>query len=132
MEGYLMNIPKDLLYTSEHEWIRVDGDQVYLGITDYAQHHLGDIVFVELPELDTEVVTGDSIAVVESVKAVSSVYSPVSGMVVENNEELDDSPELLNEDPYTNHIAVINISNPDELEDLMSPTAYEAFCAEQE
>ena len=127
-----MNIPKDLLYTSEHEWIRVDGDQVYLGITDYAQHHLGDIVFVELPELDTEVVTGDSIAVVESVKAVSSVYSPVSGMVAENNEELDDSPELLNEDPYTNHIAVINISNPDELEDLMSPTAYEAFCAEQE
>lgn len=127
-----MNIPKDLLYTSEHEWIKVDDDQVYLGITDYAQHHLGDIVFVELPELDTEVVTGDSIAVVESVKAVSSVYSPVSGMVVENNEELEDSPELLNEDPYTNHIAVINISNPDELEDLMSPADYEAFCAEQE
>ncbi len=127
-----MNIPKDLLYTSEHEWIRVEGDQVYLGITDYAQHHLGDIVFVELPELDTEVVTGDSIAVVESVKAVSSVYSPVSGTVVENNEELEDSPELLNEDPYTNHIAVINISNPDELEDLMSPADYESFCAEQE
>ena len=127
-----MNIPKDLLYTSEHEWIRVDGDQVYLGITDYAQHHLGDIVFVELPELDTEVVSGDSIAVVESVKAVSSVYSPVSGSVVENNEELEDSPELLNEDPYTNHIAVISISKPDELEELMSPAAYEAFCAEQE
>lgn len=127
-----MNIPKNLLYTSEHEWIRVEGDQVYLGITDYAQHHLGDIVFVELPELDTEVVTGDSIAVVESVKAVSSVYSPVSGTVVENNEELEDSPELLNEDPYTNHIAVINISNPDELEDLMSPADYESFCAEQE
>jgi len=127
-----MNIPKDLLYTSEHEWIRVNGDQVYLGITDYAQHHLGDIVFVELPELDTEIVSGDSIAVVESVKAVSSVYSPVSGTVVENNEELEDSPELLNEDPYTNHIAVISISKPDELEDLMSPEAYEAFCAEQE
>ncbi|NLX02263.1 MAG: glycine cleavage system protein GcvH [Syntrophomonadaceae bacterium] len=127
-----MNIPKNLLYTSEHEWIRVDGDQVYLGITDFAQHHLGDIVFVELPELDTEVVSGDSIAVVESVKAVSSVYSPVSGTVVENNEELEDSPELLNEDPYTNHIAVINIDNPDQLEDLMSPAAYEAFCAEQE
>ena len=127
-----MNIPKDLLYTSEHEWIRVDGDRVYLGITDYAQHHLGDIVFVELPELDTEVVSGDSLAVVESVKAVSSVYSPVSGTVVENNEELEDSPELLNEDPYTNHIAVINIDNPDQLEDLMSPAAYEAFCAEQE
>ena len=127
-----MNIPKDLLYTSEHEWIRVDGDQVYLGITDYAQHHLGDIVFVELPELDAAVISGDSIAVVESVKAVSSVYSPVGGTVVENNEELEDSPELLNEDPYTNHIAVININNPDELEDLMSPAAYEAFCAEQE
>ena len=127
-----MNIPKNLLYTSEHEWIRVDGDQVYLGITDYAQHHLGDIVFVELPELDTEIVSGDSIAVVESVKAVSSVYSPVSGTVVENNEELEDSPELLNEDPYTNHIVVISISNPDELKDLMSPAAYEAFCAEQE
>jgi len=127
-----MNIPKNLLYTSEHEWIRVHGDQVYLGITDFAQHHLGDIVFVELPELDTEVVSGDSIAVVESVKAVSSVYSPVSGTVVENNEELEDSPELLNEDPYTNHIAVINIDNPDQLEDLMSPAAYEAFCAEQE
>lgn len=127
-----MNIPKNLLYTSEHEWIRVDGDQVYLGITDYAQHHLGDIVFVELPELDAAVISGDSIAVVESVKAVSSVYSPVGGTVVENNEELEDSPELLNEDPYTNHIAVININNPDELEDLMSPAAYEAFCAEQE
>lgn len=127
-----MNIPKDLLYTSEHEWIRVDGDQVYLGITDYAQHHLGDIVFVELPELDTEVVSGDSIAVVESVKAVSSVYSPISGTVIENNEELEDSPELLNEDPYTNHITVININNSDELEDLMSPADYEAFCAEQE
>ena len=127
-----MNIPKNLLYTSEHEWIRVDGDQVYLGITDFAQHHLGDIVFVELPELDAAVISGDSIAVVESVKAVSSVYSPVGGTVVENNEELEDSPELLNEDPYTNHIAVININNPDELEDLMSPAAYEAFCAEQE
>ena len=127
-----MNIPKNLLYTNEHEWIRVDGDQVYLGITDYAQHHLGDIVFVELPEMDAEVISGDSIAVVESVKAVSSVYSPVSGTVVENNEELEDSPELLNEDPYTNHIAVINISNPGELEGLMSPAAYEAFCAEQE
>ncbi len=87
---------------------------------------------MELPELDTEVVTGDSIAVVESVKAVSSIYSPVSGTVMENNEELEDSPELLNEDPYTNHIAVINMSNPDELEDLMSPADYEAFCAEQE
>jgi glycine cleavage system H protein len=127
-----MNIPNDLLYTSEHEWIRVDGDQAYLGITDYAQHHLGDIVFVELPEIDAEVSAGDSIAVVESVKAVSSVYSPITGTVVENNEELEDSPELLNEDPYANHIAVISISNPDELNDLMSPDAYAAFCAEQE
>lgn len=127
-----MNIPNDLLYTSEHEWIRVDGEQAYLGITDYAQHHLGDIVFVELPEIDAEVSSGESIAVVESVKAVSSVYSPVTGTVVENNEELEDSPELINEDPYANHIAIISISNPDELNELMSPDAYAAFCAEQE
>jgi len=127
-----MNIPNDLLYTSEHEWIRVDGEQAYLGITDYAQHHLGDIVFVELPEIDAEVSSGESIAVVESVKAVSSVYSPVTGTVVENNEELEDSPELINQDPYANHIAIISISNPDELNELMSPDAYAAFCAEQE
>ncbi|HHV16805.1 MAG TPA: glycine cleavage system protein GcvH [Gelria sp.] len=127
-----MEVPKDLLYTTEHEWIRVEGEQVYLGITDYAQDQLGDIVFVELPELETEVITGDAIAVVESVKAVSSVYSPVSGTVVESNIELEDLPELLNEEPYSNHIAVINISDPDELEDLMSPADYEAFCAEQE
>lgn len=127
-----MNIPNDLLYTSEHEWIRVDGEQAYLGITDFAQHHLGDIVFVELPETDTEVSFGESIAVVESVKAVSSVYSPLTGTVVENNEELEDSPELINQDPYANHIAIISISNKDELNDLMSPDAYAAFCAEQE
>jgi glycine cleavage system H protein len=127
-----MNIPNDLLYTNEHEWIRVNGEQAYLGITDFAQHHLGDIVFVELPEPDTEISVGESIAVVESVKAVSSVYSPVTGMVTENNEELENSPELLNEDPYANHIAVISISNPDELNSLMSPEAYAAFCAQQE
>ncbi|MGS0763947.1 glycine cleavage system protein GcvH [Syntrophomonas curvata] len=127
-----MNIPNDLLYTSEHEWLRVNGEQAYLGITDFAQHHLGDIVFVELPEMDTEISIGESIAVVESVKAVSSVYSPLTGTVVENNEELEDSPELLNQDPYANHIAIISISNRDELNDLMSPEAYAAFCAEQE
>lgn len=127
-----MNIPNDLLYTEEHEWIRVKGEQAYLGITDFAQHHLGDIVFVELPELDTEVSQGESIAVVESVKAVSSVYSPISGTVAENNEELEDSPELLNQEPYANHIAIISISNRDELDALMSPEAYAAFCAKQE
>ena len=126
-----MNIPKNLLYTNEHEWIRVDGDKAYLGITDFAQHHLGDIVFVELPELD-EVSSGDSIAVVESVKAVSTVYSPISGSVIEANEDLEESPELLNEDPYANHIGVLKFTNREELNKLMSPEAYEAFCAEQE
>lgn len=127
-----MDIPNDLLYTDEHEWIRVDGEQAYVGITDFAQHHMGDIVFVELPEVDTEVSAGESVAVVESVKAVSSVYSPVSGTIVEINEELEDSPELLNEDPYANHIVVIQMSNPDELEDLMSPEAYAEYCAQVE
>lgn len=127
-----MNIPKNLLYTNEHEWIKVDGDKAYLGITDFAQHHLGDIVFVEIPELDDEVKSGDSIAVVESVKAVSTVYSPVSGTVIEVNEDLEDSPELLNEDPYGNHIAALSLDNQEDLKKLMSPEAYEAFCADQE
>jgi glycine cleavage system H protein len=127
-----MNIPKNLLYTNEHEWIKVDGDKAYLGITDFAQHHLGDIVFVEIPELDDEVKSGDSIAVVESVKAVSTVYSPVSGTVTEVNEDLEDSPELLNEDPYGNHIAALSLDNQEDLKKLMSPEAYEAFCADQE
>jgi glycine cleavage system H protein len=127
-----MNIPKELLYTKDHEWVKEDGGQAYLGITDFAQEQLGDIVFVEMPEVDAEVKAGDSVAVIESVKTVSSVFSPISGQVVSVNEELESSPELLNEDPYGNHIAVIAIEDSQELNQLMSADQYEAFCREQE
>lgn len=127
-----MNIPVNLLYSVEHEWVRVDGDRAYIGITDYAQHNLGDIVFVEMPELDEEIETGAQIGVVESVKAVSSMFSPVGGTIVEINEELEDSPELLNEDCYNNHILVVEISNKEDLNELLSPEKYEELCKEEE
>lgn len=125
-----MNTPNDLMYTRNHEWVRVEDDRAYIGITDYAQHNLGDIVFVEIPEVDMEVVADDSIAVVESVKAVSSVFTPISGTILEANEELETSPELLNEDPYENWIGVISIDDPSELDELMTADQYDEFCAQ--
>ena len=95
-----MNVPDDLRYSSDHEWVRADGDTVRVGITDYAQDALGDVVFVELPDVGTEVKAGDSVAEVESTKSVSDIYAPVSGTIVEVNADLADSPERLNEDPY--------------------------------
>lgn len=127
-----MRIEKGLLYTQNHEWLKVEGDKAYIGITDYAQEHLGDIVFVELPEIDAEFDAEEGIAVVESVKAVSSVYTPVSCTIVEVNEDLESSPELLNEDCYANWVALININDRSGLDNLMDADAYEAFCAEQE
>ncbi len=128
----MMNILQGLFYSASHEWIKIDGNNAYTGITDYAQHNLGDIVFVELPETDIEVNAGDSFAVVESVKAVSDVYSPLSGTVIEVNEILEESPELLNEDPYKNYIAIIVFSDITETEKLMSPEQYEDFCSEED
>lgn len=125
-----MRTPKDLVYTESHEWLRVDGDKIYLGITDFAQDQLGDIVFVEIPEVDSLVEPMDAIAVVESVKAVSSIFSPVTGTVLEANEELETSPELLNEDPYENWIAKISIEDESELDDLITAEAYDAYCAQ--
>jgi glycine cleavage system H protein len=127
-----MNIPDELFYTESHEWIRIDGDKGYIGISDYAQHNLGDIVFVELPDIDIEVNAGDQFAVIESVKAVSDVYSPLSGTIIEVNENLEGSPELLNEDPYENYIAVIAFTDISEKEKLMSAEQYEAFCIEED
>ncbi len=95
-----MNIPAELKYTKDHEWIRVEGEKAYMGITDYAQSQLGDIVFVEIPVLDKEISEGEGCAVVESVKAVSDIYAPISGTIVEVNEELEAAPELVNQDPY--------------------------------
>lgn len=130
MEGlFKMNTPNDLFYTQNHEWLKVEDDKAYLGITDYAQYNLGDIVFVELPELDLQVEMEEAIAVVESVKAVSSIYAPISGTILEVNEELEDAPELLNEDPYGNHIAIISLDDDSELDELMSAADYDAYCA---
>jgi glycine cleavage system H protein len=127
-----VKIPEDLLYSREHEWIRIEGDIGSIGITDYAQHHLGDIVFVELPDLDLEVDQGDPLVVIESVKAVASIFSPAAGTVTAVNEELETSPELLNEDPYENWIARIEISDAGIRQDLMSAQDYAAFCQSQE
>ena len=127
-----MNAATELLYTEGHEWIRIEGEKAYWGITDYAQEHLGDIVFIELPEADTDIEAGDRLAVIESVKAVSDVYTPLSGTIILVNEDLETSPELLNEDPYENYIAVIAFSDISEKEKLMSASQYEAFCQEED
>jgi len=123
-----MNIPENLLYTDEHEWISVECNTGRIGITDYAQHHLGDIVFVELPEVGDSFAMRDAVGVIESVKAVVSVYTPASGTILEVNEELEDSPELLNEAPYDNWIAVMDLGDKSDLDKLMNAEAYAAFC----
>ena len=124
-------VPNDRKYTREHEWVMIENGIAKLGITDHAQEALGDIVYVELPTVDDEIAIGDSYAVVESVKAVSQVYSQVSGKVVEVNEELDGTPELLNQDAYGQFIAAIEVSEVNE-SDLMSAEEYEAFLAAED
>ncbi len=124
-----MNYPTDLKYTKSHEWIRYEGDVAVVGISDFAQDALGDVVFVNLPQVGDEVTAGESFGDVESVKAVSDLISPVSGVVLEVNEELDDSPENLNSDPYGAWI--IKVENVTDEEELLEAAAYEAFCAEE-
>lgn len=126
-----MKVPQELKYTNEHEWIKVEGNRAILGITDYAQHNLGDIVFVEIPELDAQVSSGDEVAVIESVKTVSSVYTPVSGTIVEINEALEENPELLNQEPYEQFIGIIEMDDPSSLDNLMTAEEYEQFCQQQ-
>ncbi|MFU0800937.1 MAG: glycine cleavage system protein GcvH [Xylanivirga thermophila] len=121
-----------LKYSKDHEWVKIDGDRAYIGITDHAQESLGDIVFVELPEVDVKLDAGDQLAVVESVKAASDVYSPISGTVIEVNEELDASPELINENAYDSWIAILSIKDVSELDELMDETEYEKFCKEED
>lgn len=122
----MTEIPKDLHYTEEHEWVSVDDDNIAtIGITDHAQEALGDLVYVEFPELGASVETGDSFVVVESVKAASEVYAPLTGEVVEVNESLNDTPELINSSPYQDGwIVKIELKKPEELDDLMTPAAY--------
>ena len=125
-----MSVPEELQYTRSHEWVRTEGDTATIGITDHAQDELGDIVFVELPEEGANFDAGDSFGTVESVKAVSDLYSPVGGEVVEVNEALGDSPEKINEDPYgEGWIVKIQVSGE---ADLLSASDYEQFLEEEE
>jgi glycine cleavage system H protein len=126
-----MNIPKELKYSKEHEWVRVEGNKAYIGITDFAQSELGDIVFVELPEVGDEVQADEPFGSVESVKTVSELYAPVSGKVLEVNGALTDSPELVNESPYDKAwMIVVEMSNSDELNALLDAEAYEKLISE--
>lgn len=121
-----MNVPDDLAYSSDHEWVRSDGSRARVGITDYAQDALGDVVYVQLPEVGATVAVGDAIAEVESTKSVSDIYAPVSGTVVEVNTELADAPERLNEDPYGEGWIFV-IETTDGSGDLLDAAAYRAL-----
>jgi glycine cleavage system H protein len=124
-----MSIPNELRYTKSHEWIKEEGDIAIVGITDFAQNALGDVVFINLPEAGDEVVAGESFGDVESVKAVSDLLSPVSGIVKAVNEELIDAPEMLNSDPYGAWI--IKVEQVTDREELLDADDYEALCAEE-
>ena len=120
-----MNVPNDLLYTSDHEWVSVEGKVATIGITDFAQSELGDIVFVEFPELNSTLEKGQSIGSIEAVKTVADLYMPISGIVIAVNENLDKNPEAVNDTPYGDGWMVkIEIANKDEISDLLAATAY--------
>lgn len=120
--------PNDFYYSKDHEWLRLDGENATVGITDFAQKQLGDVVYVELPQPGAQLEFHQSLGVIESVKAVSDIYSPVSGEVIETNEELNDSPELVNEDPHEKGwIIRIKVKDKTELEKLMSASEYEKY-----
>ena len=125
--------PEEFQYTKDHEWIRVDGDTGTIGITDHAQKELGDIVYVELPNSGDEVTAAETFGTVESVKAVSEIYSPVTGKVAAVNSKLQDHPELLNSDPHAGAwLITVQLSDPKEIENLMSSEEYEAYIREAE
>lgn len=129
----MSNVPGELKYVSSHEWIRVEGDgTVTIGVTDHAQEALGDVVFVELPDIDAEVSAGDDAGVVESVKAASDIYAPVSGVVIAINEDLEDAPEMVNSDPYGDGwFFKLKLTDESELDDLLSADEYSAACEEE-
>jgi glycine cleavage system H protein len=129
--GIRMNTPKELRYSEEHEWVKVEGEQVRIGITDFAQHELGDIVFVELPEVGDVVTANEPFGSVESVKTVSELYAPISGKVVAINEDLSDSPEFVNESPYEKAwMILVEPSDSGEMDSLMSAEQYEEMVKE--
>jgi glycine cleavage system H protein len=124
----MAKILEGLYYSESHEYVRVDGDFGYIGISDYAQHALGNVVYVDVPDVDDEVSAGEEFGAVESVKAASDLISPVTGVVIEVNEALEDQPELINIDAYENWIIKVEISDKSELDNLMDAKAYAAFC----
>ncbi|NOZ24557.1 MAG: glycine cleavage system protein GcvH [Nitrospirae bacterium] len=127
-----MNFPDDLKYHKEHTWVRVSGKKVTVGITDYAQDSLGDIVYIDLPEVDADIAKDSEFSEIESTKATSSVIAPVSGTIIEVNEDLEESPEIINEDPYgKGWIAVVELSDPSELDDLLDSADYERYIEEE-
>ena len=124
----MANVPEDLHYSKDHEWVRVDGNEAIIGITDYAQNSLGDVVYVELPKVNDEFAANEAFGSVESVKAVSEVFNPVSGIVVKINESLADEPETVNSDPYgAGWMIRIKMSNPGEVDSLLTAAEYEDF-----
>ena len=126
----MSKIVEGLFYAESHEYVKIEGEFGYVGITDYAQHELGNVVYVDMPEVDDEVEAGEDFGAVESVKAASDLISPVSGTVVEINEALNDSPELINQDPYANWIIKVQLSDASEAENLMDAAAYKEFIKE--
>ena len=127
-----MAYPKEYRYTDQHEWVRVDKDVATVGITDYAQNELGDVVFVELPKTGTKIGAGKSFGTVESVKAVSEIYAPLTGEVVEANNDLHDKPEKINSDPHGSAWLIkVRMANPAEVNSLMDAAAYEKFIADK-
>ena len=127
----MAKVIEGLYYSESHEYVRVEGDFGFIGITDYAQHALGNIVYVDMPEVDDDVEAEDDFGAVESVKAASDLTSPVSGTVVEVNEALEDTPELINQDSFANWIIKVELKDKAELDNLMDAKAYEEFCAKQ-
>lgn len=122
------NIPKNLKYTKEHEWVLVEGDTATVGITDFAQSALGDIVFVETPAVGTALTQGSTFGVVESIKSVSDLYAPVSGEVIAKNDDVEGTPEKINANAYEAWLIKVKVKNPGELAHLLSPEAYDKFC----
>lgn len=125
----MAKVIEGLYYSESHEYVKVEGNFAYVGITDYAQNALGNIVYVDMPEVDDEVTAEEDFGAVESVKAASDLISPVSGTVVEVNEALEDEPELINKDAFENWIIKVELADKTELDNLMDAAAYEAFCA---
>ena len=124
----MSKVVEGLRYAESHEWVKVEGDIAVIGISDYAQHSMGELSYVDMPSVGDEVTAGEEFGAVESVKAASDLISPVSGTVIEVNEVLEDEPELLNEDPYANWIIKVQMTDPSEVDNLLDAAAYEKLC----